>query len=119
MASVADFPHRRLGVGLSRSYADQFVLVLKLHSETGETATDALAFLVQPGRQCPVPLVHRDLLDSALLRDRGAGDVSPCVVLGSRRPSRHANRIAAQYERSQGWNVLVFVKLAAHSQESR
>jgi hypothetical protein len=66
-----------------RPDGDRFVLVVKPHDQAGETATENLALLVQPGRQGSVSFVYCDLFDPALLRDRGAVGVAPWVVRGS------------------------------------
>lgn len=65
------------------SYANQIVLIVKLHVEAGGAAPDDLALLVQSGRQCPVDLVYRNLLDSVVARNLGAVGVEPGVVGGS------------------------------------
>jgi hypothetical protein len=55
--------------------------VVKLHDEAGGAVTENPAFPVQPGWQCPVLLVHRDLLDPALRQDRGAIGVAPQTMV--------------------------------------
>ncbi len=66
-----------------RPNSDRVVLVVKPHDQAGETTTEDLALLVQPGRQGSVSFVYCDLFDPALLRDRGAVGVAPWVIRGS------------------------------------
>jgi hypothetical protein len=47
------------------SQARDAVLVVEAHKYEVSSSADDVAVVVQPGSQCPVGLVHRDLLDPA------------------------------------------------------
>jgi hypothetical protein len=61
---------------------DQGVVVVKQDDQAGGGAVDDLGLLVQSGWCRPEDRVDRDLLDSALVGDRGAVGVAPGVIGG-------------------------------------